>query len=69
MSDAGAIGSIMEDTIYVVRCMNNCGELSDDKLKCILLTLNNINDSAMEQGIDLCIDEEYITYIKEYLKI
>ena len=69
MGDAGAIGSIIEDIIYVVKCMNDKGELSNDKLKCILLILSNINNTAMEQNIDLYIDEEYINYMEEYLKI
>ena len=68
MGDAGAIGSIIEDTIFVLKDMFDNDELSEDKLVFALILLNTINQNAMEQNIDLCIDDEYISYIQEHIK-
>lgn len=67
MSDAGAIGVILEEMIDVLKYMYDNEELSEEKLKFGLIIIKSISDNCKEQKIDLAIGQEYKDYIKELM--
>lgn len=67
MSDAGAIGVILEDMIDILKDMYDNEELSEEKLKFGLIIIKSISDNCKEQKIDLAIGQEYKDYIKELM--
>lgn len=64
MSDVGAIGSILEDMICVLKDMNEKGELSDNSFHACLIMIVSINYQCKKLNIDLGMEKEYFDYIK-----
>lgn len=66
MSDIGCVGSIIEDTIDVLRMMYENKELSEEKLRFAMILLNSIYVNCKEQKIDLELMEYYILYMNKW---
>jgi len=68
MSDVRCIGSIIEDTIDVLRIMYENKELSEEKLQFAMILLKSIDTNCKEESIDLGIMESYLEYMNKWIQ-
>ena len=67
MGDAGAIGSIIEDMVDILRQINEEGNLSYEDLRLSLHILYFLIIDCQKNHIDLCINDEYMNTIEEFI--
>ena len=67
MSDAGAIGSTIEDMVDILKQMNEEGNLSYEDLRLSIHILYFLIVDCQKNSIDLGIEDEYMATIKEFI--